>query len=144
MLDYTPIENALVERLIEHFPDDLNAGRCNRYLDRVLDNIFDENAKYGVVLEFGGGNEDNTTFNSLGFTWRIEGIFFIRFTDMVTVEDDLRRIVSRLATLLEPPYHKLNNTTPRAWITSISRPTPENIIDTPFYFLPFGVAAFVK
>lgn len=144
--DYLPIETELLARLLDAFPDHLEANRCLAgELDEVLDNIFEGDHKYGCVVEFGGGYPgDGRVFDALTWVWRFEGVFFIRYTDNETIETDMRSVILPLSNLLTPEYARLEGTTPRALVREIARPLLQQVGDVPFYWIPFVVEARAK
>lgn len=141
-MTYTTIENAVVSKFIEKFPE-LNANRCKPGdVDQVLDALFNEGAKMGCVLEFDGGVQDvNRPFNQQVFTWKIIGIIMIRYTD--EVEGDLRSVLDRLPHVFTND-HTLSGVTPLVKLASVSSAEPILVNETPFYWVDFSLEAIER
>lgn len=140
---YTSIENALIQRFLVHFEGDLTEDRISAGdPDAVMNAMFQGNKNYGVVLEHGGGREDqDKPFTRPVWIWSIEGVFFIRYGD--DVEERLRYVVDKLSTLFVDDF-RLGNTTPMAKFTTIYAPEPATVNDIPFYWLSFSIEALDK
>ena len=142
MADYLELEDAVVARLRQHFLTELSESRCmSGNIDAVLDGVFSEGADYGCVIEFNGGYLDsNSSFGKDTWVWSMLGIFFIRFTDPVIVEQNLRQVLGKLKTVFSSDY-SLGGLTPRVRIARIESSEPAQINDVPFYWLSFEVQA---
>jgi len=142
-VEYTPIESAVVARLISYFSE-LDTNNCKAgYLDQVIEDMFSNSRDYGVWIEYGGSNKRNREpFKSPIWTHMIEGVFFIRYHEE-TIEQTLRVIIDKLLTFLDED-HTLGGVSPLVEIVRIPDPEPLNINDVPFYWVYFEVEALAK
>lgn len=139
-VDYTEVENAIIAKLIEKFPDELSEGRVQAGdVDKVFEAVFGEGADYGVLLEFDGGRRGSReAFKQPVWIWSIAGIFFIRYGE--GIEGRLRSVVNKLAKFLDDD-HTLGGVAPVVKITGIGDPEPGQVNDIAFYWLPFEIEA---
>jgi hypothetical protein len=113
-------------------------------MDKVLETFFGTNAKYGVLLEFGGGSRpSDEPFKAVIWDWSIMGVFMIRFTGMQEVEDDLRTIVDIMTDMFLAD-HTLGGISPWIDFQRIDTPEPSRVNDVPVYWLPFEIMAYEK
>lgn len=138
-VEYSPLEDALVRKLVNHFGVELSDKRCQAgNVDGVLEAVFSEGAMYGCFLEFNGGREDNKkTYSTPTWIWSILCVMIIRY-DPDVVEANLRSVLNKLAKLFRGD-HTLGNMTPLAKIVDIGRPDVGDVNEVGFYFLPFIV-----
>lgn len=141
MVGYEAIENAVLAKMLEKFPDKLSATRCKAGdPDAVFSAIFSEGIRFGVWTEVDGGGPDSSQpFNKQVWVWRMVGIFAIQISD--TIEADLREIVTVLVQLFDGD-HTLGGVTPRARITGLDTPVPAEVDSIPFYWVGFSIDAF--
>lgn len=141
-IGYTAIEEAVRQRIVTVFSEELNDARCKAGdVDGVIRAMFEENSPYGVFLDFGRGVTDpDSPFNTQIWTWTVVGVFLIHYTGLET-EQNLRSIVDKFPSLLAPPYHALGGSSALAKVIFLGDPEPGQVGDIPFYWLPFTVSA---
>lgn len=141
MVGYEAIENAVIARLMEQFPE-LSTERCRGGgLDEVLDAMWSEDATYGCLVDFGGGRDMGVAkpFSTDGWIWTILGVMMIRYSP--TIEQDMRATTLKLATLLSGNASHLGGLVPFAKVVRMSEPDPVQVNDQPFYWLYFEIEA---
>lgn len=145
MIGYPTIEAAVVSAINTHFStefDGLSSGCVAGKFDELYDEMSKISAKFGCLLEFAGGrmSRDNP-FDKTMWSWFITGVFLIRYTDNVAVEDNLRTVLGKLPAVFDAD-RRLGGVTPLVSVTNIDTPEPIQLGDTPFYWLPFNVVAY--
>lgn len=141
MVGYTALEQAVIDKLLVHFPSELSPTRClSGDLDAVLEAVFAEDATYGCIVEFAGGRErTREPFKTPVWVWSVFGIFIVRYqAGHESVEQNMRAVVDRLSTLFSDD-HTLGRLTPLAKFAEIDAAEPVNINEYPFYWLPFVI-----
>ncbi len=144
MQDYAVVEEALRQRLITHFSNQLSDTRCVAGdIDALLRAIFDEEDTYfGCLLEFGMARElIREPFKAQIWATQIVGIFMIRYSP--DVEDNLRLVLKNLRTLCKDDP-RLGGTVDRARVIRIDTPEPVQVEDIGFYFVPFTVEVWER
>ena len=143
---YTPAETALIEKLVEHFPEYLimNVVKSGD-MEAIVKAMKDGDQNYGCYLDFGGGTRpDNESFAGRFWVWSVLGVFLIKFTgDTQAIETKLRAIIDRFATLfLDDP--RLGGAVAKADLVRLERPEPVRLLETAFYWAPFQVDLWVQ
>ena len=101
MIGYSASEQAIVDAIIEHFPQ-LNEYNCKAgELDSIIDYMFRAPDKYGALVDFMGGQRRKPeNFNAYIWQWNILITFFVQI-DLDTIEDDVRDIIDKSAVFAE-------------------------------------------
>lgn len=101
MIGYSASEQAIVDGIIEYFPQ-LNEYNCKAgELDSIIDYMFRAPDKYGALVDFMGGQRRKPEpFNTYIWQWNILITFFVQI-DLDTIEDDVRNIIDKIAFFAE-------------------------------------------
>lgn len=132
---YDAIEEMVRAEIVTHV-DELDDDFVIRGdLDSLIDNIFEKDGEIGVYVDFMGGRRSypSEEFKSRMWVWVVMVMVLVRFTP--TIEDDLRRIIGKFATLFGES-HTINGQVVRAEVTTIDQPEPGTVNDVPFYWMP--------
>lgn len=145
---YKIIEDAVIEHLLLKFenyvtPESVVAGE----IDTLLEELFGEGTRYGILLEFGGGGRpkrDGESFKGRIWEWIIIGVVMIKYVgDVKAIENDLRVIIGIMRRLFKQD-HTLGGVSPKIDINRIHAPQVMNINEVPVYWLPFEISAWDK
>lgn len=140
---YKDIENEVRTRITAQIPE-LSATRVSTSLDKVLNALFNENARHGLIIEFNGGRRElREPFKKVSWVWTIACVMPIRLLDTEdeeAIEDDLRVMVDKVSRLLVDD-HTLSGMALKVEVVDIGRAEPGSVNDIPFYWLPFIVEA---
>ncbi len=142
---YKEIEEALIAHLLDKFDGYVTSESVvGGELDKLLHEMMGEGTRYGILLEFGGGERPERggeTFKGRIWEWSIVGVVMIKYVgDLEDIESNLRTIVGILRTLFDQD-HTLGGVTPKIDIIRIASTEIMNVNDTPMYWLPFEITA---
>lgn len=148
MVSYSGIEQAIIDELVSHFSDFVDAKTVvGGESDALFEELFSggKDKKYGILLEFGGGGRpQREEFKGATWEWIIVGIFMIRFTGQLkNIETELRSIVDVMANLFLQD-HTLGKKMYRVFLERIDPPDVVEVNNAPMYWLPFQIVAWEK
>ena len=140
MIGYQQSEQAVIEALIEHFPQ-FNSHNClPGDIDSIVDYMFSSPAYHGALVDFiGGQRRKPENFNAYIWQWNILITILLR-VDLETIEVDVRDILDRLATFAEK-NRTLGGQVVKFDLNYIDRPEQGTIGDRPLKWIP--VTSFV-
>lgn len=143
MIGYTASEQAVIDQLILSFPQ-LNEYNCKAGdIDSIIDYMFRTPSKYGVLVDFMGGQRRKPeNFNAYIWQWNILITFFVRI-DLNTIEDDVREILDTLAVFAET-NRTLGGKVVKFDLSYIDRPQQGQTGEKPLSWIPITTYVWDK
>jgi hypothetical protein len=145
-MKYSIIEQAVIDEMVDHFSDYVDAKTVvGGESDALFEEMFSEDKKYGILIEFGGGGRPGTdVFKGAIWEWALICVFMIRFTGKrKDIEKELKVIVDVLGGLFLKD-HTLGGSSQRVQLGRIDPPDVVEVNNIPMYWLPFEVTAWEK
>jgi hypothetical protein len=143
MKGYSVIEAKVVDAFKAAFQAEMGDRVSAGDIDRVMTDMLTGEYTYGCLFEFGGGAaRSREPFRTPVWTWVIDGMIMIRYTDSATIEQQLRQVIDKLPGMFDD--HTLGNTTPMVELVRIASAETVTVNDVPFYWLNFTIEALDK